>query len=69
MATFTLAADDPSATGSVCWSCDPQECTSRGVGSELRTEFLTGTVLSIPAGGPLSASISWLGRSPSTGDF
>ena len=68
-AAFTLAADDPSATGSVCWSCDPQECTSRGVGSELRTEFLTDTVLRIPAGGPLSASISWFGRSPSTGDF
>ena len=66
-ARFSLAADDPSATASVCWSCDPKDCTSWGVGSELPTEFLTGAVLSIPAGGPLTARIWWFGVSPSTG--
>ena len=38
-ATFSLVADDPSATASVCPTCDPEACTSRGVGSESRTTF------------------------------
>jgi hypothetical protein len=67
--TFTLTADDPFATASVCGTCDAQTCTRTGVGNSSGGVFLTDTVLSIPAAGPLTATIWWYGRSPSTGDL
>ena len=61
-ALLSLEADDPSATASVCASCDAETCTSTGVGP-----FFTGTVLSVSAGPAVTVRISWRGPSPGGG--
>jgi hypothetical protein len=67
-ALLSLAADDPSATASVCWDCDAQRCTSTGVGGEIAAPLLTGTVLRVSPGPAVTARISWrAGPSPSGG--
>ena len=65
-AVLSLAADDPSATASVCASCDAQTCTAPA-SKALAGPFLTGTVLSVSAGPALTVRISWRGPSPGGG--
>ena len=58
--TLLLTSDDPSASASLCASCDPQTCTTTDASGALPA-FATppGAVLSVPAGAAVSASFFW----------
>jgi len=61
LGVLSLAADDPSATGSLCTSCDAATCSSTSVGGGLGTDVQTGAVLSIPLGPAVTATFTWTG--------
>jgi hypothetical protein len=64
LGVLSLAADDPTATGSMCNTCDARTCTSTGVLGGLGTDVQTGSVVSIPAGSALTATFTWGGALP-----
>jgi hypothetical protein len=63
LGVLSLAADDQSATGSLCTSCDGT-CSAAGVGGGLGTDVQTGAVLSIPPGPAVTANFIWTGGAP-----
>jgi hypothetical protein len=67
LGVLSLASDNPSATGSMCNSCDPQSCTNSSIGGGLGTDVQTGAVLSIPSGSAVTANFSWISAGPPAG--